>query len=86
MSTVFKLPGENDAAEAIGAVCPGCGCELELHQPDENLADRLLATCGGCQAWFLTTIGVPSLVRIPGTGPGERRRPATRRARARRAG
>jgi hypothetical protein len=52
-------------ADPAGAECPGCGCELVLHQPDEELADRLLATCGDCKAWFLTAPGGGPLVRLP---------------------
>jgi hypothetical protein len=80
MSIVFKVPGENDEVGAIGAACPGCGYELELHQPDESQPDRLLATCRRCEAWFLTTAEVQPLVSIPGTEPVGRRRSATRRA------
>jgi hypothetical protein len=50
------------------AGCPECGCELLLHQPDESLADRLLATCDECKAWFLTGPEVRDLVRLPGIG------------------
>jgi hypothetical protein len=34
--------------------CPGCGFSLTLHQPDPELADRLLATCEECKSWYLT--------------------------------
>jgi hypothetical protein len=33
-------------------VCPCCGQELSLHQPDENLPTQLLATCDDCSRWF----------------------------------
>ena len=37
--------------------CLKCGGELELHQPDIELPDRLLATCGErcqeCGSWHL---------------------------------
>jgi hypothetical protein len=33
-------------------VCFHCGGELNLHQPDESLPSRLLATCDGCARWF----------------------------------
>ena len=34
--------------------CPGCGSALILHQPDQELPDRLLATCPGCRSWYVT--------------------------------
>jgi hypothetical protein len=33
--------------------CPRCEFLLTIHQPDPELPDRLLATCQGCEAWFL---------------------------------
>jgi hypothetical protein len=86
MRTVSAMPGALGEVKVIETVCPVCGCELELHQPDESLADRLLATCGECKSWFLATAEGRPLVGIPGTGPVGRRRPATRSARVRRVG
>ena len=54
-----------------GAECPECGCELVFTQPDEDLADRLLASCGDCKTWFLAGPGVWPLVPLPGTGGGD---------------
>ncbi len=35
------------------AVCRECGSDLDLHQPDTDLPERLLGTCGACKAWYL---------------------------------
>jgi hypothetical protein len=32
--------------------CPRCEQMLNLHQPDENLPNQLLATCGSCLRWY----------------------------------
>jgi hypothetical protein len=32
--------------------CDHCRHPLNLHQPDEGLPSRLLATCGDCFRWF----------------------------------
>ncbi len=45
--------------------CPGCGAVLLLHQPDVELADRLLATCETCKSWFLAYPDRDELVLIP---------------------
>jgi hypothetical protein len=37
--------------------CPRCHCRLQIHQPDPELWDRLLATCGECKSWFLANGG-----------------------------
>jgi hypothetical protein len=44
---------EQSENDMLSVCCPQCGMPLTLHQPDEELADRLLATCEGCKAWFL---------------------------------
>ena len=45
--------------------CLFCENLLTLHQPDEELADRLLGTCYACKAWFLTNFEGTVLVPIP---------------------
>ncbi len=35
------------------AACRHCGVELDLHQPDAELSERLLATCVVCKTWYL---------------------------------
>lgn len=32
--------------------CPRCDNPLDLHQPDENSPEDLLATCDSCSGWF----------------------------------
>lgn len=34
-------------------VCPGCRDQMQLHQPDLDQPDRLLATCPSCQCWYV---------------------------------
>jgi hypothetical protein len=45
--------------------CPGCHEGLALHQPDPQLPDRLLGTCGECHAWFLILAIAGLMVRLP---------------------
>ena len=33
--------------------CPECRGDLDIHQPDVELPDRLLMTCDRCKAWFI---------------------------------
>jgi hypothetical protein len=50
------------------AACLGCREPLELHQPDRNLPNRLLATCSRCLAWALIDIndrGEMIITRLP---------------------
>jgi hypothetical protein len=37
--------------------CPDCGQRMSLHQPDENIPSRLLATCEVCERWYLILEG-----------------------------
>ena len=50
-------------AEAALPECQICGVYLDLHQPDSELPDRLLATCSHCKTWYLL-IASQELVRI----------------------
>jgi hypothetical protein len=55
MSSVFAWQNQEQAGEdTLNMCCPRCENPLTFHQPDEELADRLLATCEGCKSWFLT--------------------------------
>ena len=39
-------------------MCPNCNHPLDLHQPDENAPENLLATCDSCSRWyFLSEVG-----------------------------
>jgi hypothetical protein len=49
-------------------VCPDCEGHTIIHQPDEALPDRLLATCPSCTAWFLLHAAAGVMVRLPEEG------------------
>ena len=70
MGRVSAVSAVRDEDGAIEVDCPRCGHELVAHQPDAGCPDRLLATCKGCHAWFLTTAALRPLVLIRGTEPG----------------
>lgn len=58
-------------ADFAGIPCPDCHEPLNLHQPDENNPDQLLATCGTCSQWFAVCElgaggGHHALLEIPG--------------------
>lgn len=44
---------DSDCDEIIPQVCRACGSELALHQPDPEMPERLLGTCGDCKTWYL---------------------------------
>jgi hypothetical protein len=37
--------------------CRECRKALNVHQPDENRPEQLLATCEGCGGWYLIVVG-----------------------------
>lgn len=39
-------------SEDAAPCCPHCQQLLNLHQPDESLPNRLLATCDSCLRWY----------------------------------
>ena len=43
--------------------CSSCQARLEIHQPDEELPNRLLGPCHDCGAGFL--IAAEVMVRLP---------------------
>jgi hypothetical protein len=51
--------------ESLVIHCPRCHSPMELHQPDPELAERLLATCGECKAWFLANSLGNTLIQLP---------------------
>jgi hypothetical protein len=66
MSTVFMWRSSDQIGQdSIAMCCPVCECELTLHQPDPQLADRLLATCDECKSWFLANSDGVVLGRLP---------------------
>jgi hypothetical protein len=43
--------------EGIASVrCLNCDSPLELHQPDPELPERLLASCGQCDGWHVISL------------------------------
>jgi uncharacterized protein YbaR (Trm112 family) len=54
---------EQSESDILIVCCPSCQSPLTLHQPDEELADRLLAICEDCKSWFLTN-GVASVLTL----------------------
>jgi hypothetical protein len=45
--------------------CIRCKSFLHIHQPDEELADRLLGTCPDCFAWYLIDAAEGLMVLLP---------------------
>jgi hypothetical protein len=56
---------QQDENAILTHLCPQCEDALTLHQPDEELADRLLATCENCKSWYLTDGHASVLTPIP---------------------
>jgi hypothetical protein len=54
-----------DARSPGGVECRRCGSALDLHQPDERLADRLLGTCPDCLAWYLIDDATGLMALLP---------------------
>ena len=66
MSDGFEWePCEQTQNNVLTRFCPRCDNDLTLHQPDEEMADRLLATCESCKTWFLTNSDQSVLVPLP---------------------
>ena len=69
-SRYWVLPSYPDGETELS--CPVCDEELEIHQPDADLPDRLLATCGHCKTWYLIDVeaeeseGEVVLIQLPG--------------------
>ena len=47
------VPHSADGYPVFHCLC--CRGSLELHQPDADLPERMLATCPGCHAWHIVT-------------------------------
>ena len=39
--------------ETAPLVCRKCGNNLSLHQPDPEMPELILGTCGDCKTWYL---------------------------------
>lgn len=65
MRTRFERGAPDAIQDSRSPVCClFCESPLTLHQPDEDLADRLLGTCAVCKSWFLTNFEGSTLVVI----------------------
>src|SRR5215831_3941629 len=62
------------ADDAAGMACPRCHAYLSIHQPDQELPDRLLGTCEDCRSWFLINAASGVIVRLPSEEELERAR------------
>jgi hypothetical protein len=45
------VPVSPDGLSSV--LCLGCGEPLDIHQPDADSPDRMLATCEACKRWHL---------------------------------
>jgi hypothetical protein len=65
LSAIFTWQNDEQAdTDMLTVCCPECENPLTLHQPDEELADRLLATCEVCKSWFLANANASVLTPI----------------------
>jgi uncharacterized protein YbaR (Trm112 family) len=55
--------------------CSRCRSTLDLHQPDEQLAERLVGTCPECRAWYLIDAGAGLMLPLPDEADLRRARP-----------
>jgi hypothetical protein len=54
MSAVFHSLDPSRSNIFLARCCPRCEAGLTFHQPDDELPERLLATCDDCKAWYWT--------------------------------
>jgi len=45
--------------------CSRCESSLHIHQPDEQLVDRLIGTCPDCLAWYLIDASTGLMALLP---------------------
>lgn len=50
---MIERPSVAAPGDRYHGVCPHCQSELQFHQPDSELPDRLLAVCEDCHHWYL---------------------------------
>lgn len=69
MNTVFvsldQLHTPTDTRSLADLECTRCDATLCIHQPDEQLVDRLLGTCPDCFAWYLIDAVKGLMVLLP---------------------
>lgn len=65
--TALEVSGDGIIASAL---CQKCRKELEIHQPQEDNPQELLATCGECGRWHLIQVASDSseawMFNLPG--------------------
>ena len=44
---------EPESTESDALLCRNCGSDLDLHQPDLEMPERILGTCDECKTWYL---------------------------------
>jgi hypothetical protein len=76
VSAIFFYQETDHGEECILSLCcPRCEDLLVIHQPDPDLPNRLLATCGDCKTWYVTNSEGVLKIPVPdvtdgGTGRG----------------
>jgi hypothetical protein len=69
MNTAFGsldlVPMTIDTESLAEIECTRCDATLCIHQPDEQLGERLLGTCPDCFAWYLIDADVGLMVLLP---------------------
>jgi hypothetical protein len=56
MNVATPLSRRNSGSER-NRCCPHCNADLQLHQPDVSMPNRILGVCPGCHAWTLVHFG-----------------------------
>ena len=52
-TAALSRAGSSSLREESRGHCPQCFADLQIHQPDRDLPERLLAVCEECHSWFL---------------------------------
>ncbi len=59
------IPVTTDHDDPLVVQCASCHGSLVLHQPDEELPERMLGTCEECQTWFLIYADTQLMLKLP---------------------
>jgi hypothetical protein len=69
MNTVFVsldlVHTTTDTESLVESECTRCDATLCIHQPDKELANRLLGTCPDCLAWYLIDADTGLMALLP---------------------
>ena len=65
MMTTLALFERTRFEVANQILCARCQSELESHQPDVELPERLLGTCEGCGTWYLIDADAGVMFALP---------------------